>query len=86
MTSQMAPLTLTWSDMERSKSRSSIFQRAVTWKCLEIGHVGNGCFSFPSLIIVCPPGTYKLSLDLMSAGPSPRNSKLGNKKKIFFAS
>ena len=34
---QMAPLALTWSDLERSKSRSRIFQRAVTWKRLQIG-------------------------------------------------
>ena len=34
---QMAPLALTWSDLERSKSRSSIFQRAVSWKRLKIG-------------------------------------------------
>ena len=34
---RMAPLALTWSDMERSKSRSRIFRRAVTWKPLQIG-------------------------------------------------
>ena len=34
---QLAPLLLTWTDLERSKSRSSIFQRAVTWKRLQIG-------------------------------------------------
>ena len=34
---EMAPLALTWSDLERSKLRSSIFQRAVTWKRLQIG-------------------------------------------------
>ena len=33
----MAPLALTWSDLERSKSRASIFQRAVTRKRLQIG-------------------------------------------------
>ena len=31
---KMAPLALTWSDLERSKSRSIIFRRAVTWKRL----------------------------------------------------
>ena len=36
---QMAPLALTWGDLERSKSRSSIFQRAVTWKHLQIGWI-----------------------------------------------
>ena len=34
---RMAPLALTWNDLERSKSRSSIFQRAATWKRLQIG-------------------------------------------------
>ena len=34
---QMAPLALTWNDMERSKSRSRICRRAVTWKRLQIG-------------------------------------------------
>ena len=34
---RMAPLALTWNDLERSKSRSSIFQRAATWKRLQTG-------------------------------------------------
>ena len=34
---QMAPVAVTWSDLERTKSRSSIFQRAVTWKRLQLG-------------------------------------------------
>ena len=34
---QMAALALAWSDLERSKSRSRIFRRAVTWKRLQIG-------------------------------------------------
>ena len=34
---QMAPFALTWSDLERSKSRSRIFRRAVTSKRLQIG-------------------------------------------------
>ena len=34
---QMTPLALTWSDLERSKWRSRIFRRAVTWKRLQMG-------------------------------------------------
>ena len=37
---QMAALALTWSDLERSKSRSRIFRRAVTWKRFQIGPWG----------------------------------------------
>ena len=37
MTFQMVPLALTWSDLERSKSRSHIFHRVVTWKRWQIG-------------------------------------------------
>ena len=34
---RMAAMALTWSDLERSKLRTRIFQRAVTWKRLQIG-------------------------------------------------
>ena len=34
---RMAAMALTWSDLERSKLRTRIFQRAVTWKRLHIG-------------------------------------------------
>ena len=34
---RMAPLALTWSDLKRSKLRSMIFWRAVTWKRFQIG-------------------------------------------------
>ena len=34
---EMAPLALIWSDLERSKSRSRIFGRAITWERLQIG-------------------------------------------------
>ena len=37
MLSQKAALALTWNDLERSKSRSRIFRRAVTSKRLQIG-------------------------------------------------
>ena len=32
----LAPLALTWNDLERSKSRSHIFQTAVSWKRWQI--------------------------------------------------
>ena len=34
---RMAAMALTWSDLERSKLRTRIFQRAVIWKRLQIG-------------------------------------------------
>ena len=34
---RMVAMALTWSDLERSKLRTRIFQRAVTWKRLQIG-------------------------------------------------
>ena len=43
---QMAELALTWSDLERSKSRSPIFRRAVTWKRFQIGPWGFFLFFF----------------------------------------
>ena len=46
MLSQMAALALTWSDLERSKSRSRIFRRAVTWKRFQIGPWGFFQFVF----------------------------------------
>ena len=52
---QMAALALTWSDLERSKSRSRIFRRAVTWKRSQIGP----CYFFPLSNSILP---YSLSL------------------------
>ena len=50
-----AALALTWSDLERSKSRSRIFRRAVTWKRSQIGP----CYFFPLSNSILP---YSLSL------------------------